>query len=170
MLMLAALAAAAAASSLTPALASDQPWWERVTMTVSDDGEEAACTFESSLSRARESCVDDEREAARARAASANGLVTRITFERRFTPGAALPEVEPLNAGDVLIGGQVMLLAIDGSGQVRGCRVVATSGDSPAYGCREARAERFEAAAAKGGTPRAAFMTVLVYGHSEQLV
>jgi hypothetical protein len=64
------------------------------------------------------------------------------------------------------------MLTIDSAGAVQGCKVLAATGDMlPSYGCREARAERFETGAdAEAATARHAFMTILVYGHSEQLV
>ena len=67
-----------------------------------------------------------------------------------------------------------MALAIDGAGAVKGCRVVSTAGSlPPQYGCDEASAERFEASAKDAhaqAPPRAGYMTVLVYGHSEHVV
>jgi hypothetical protein len=76
-----------------------------------------------------------------------------------------------LDSGDILLGGKVMALAFDGSGAVSECTVVAASGDvAPAYGCREARAERF-AIARRGSSSNISegFMTILVYGHEEVL-
>jgi hypothetical protein len=71
-----------------------------------------------------------------------------------------------------LLGRQVMSLAIDGAGKVKGCRVVATSGDvTPAYGCDDAQSEHFEASAVRSGTEaKVGYMTVLVYGHEEHVV
>ena len=115
-------------------------------------------------------------EAALAKTSSSSGAkdqVTRITFERRFSPEAKA-ELTDLKPGDTLIGGQVMALAIDGTGAVKGCKVVATSGSvTPQYGCEEAAAERFEASAATAHAHtagRQGYLTVLVYGHSEHVV
>ncbi len=47
--------------------------------------------------------------------------LTRITFERRFDPGAAKPKAD-LATGDTLLGGQMMALAIDPKGSVKGCQ------------------------------------------------
>ena len=65
-----------------------------------------------------------------------------------------------------------MALAIDANGAVKGCRVLIASGDVlPDYGCDEAKAEQFAASADRSASePREAYMTVLVYGHEEQLV
>jgi hypothetical protein len=95
---------------------------------------------------------------------------TRLTFERRFTPG---PQSEPqLPVGDTLLGQQVMALAIGSKGTVEGCEVVAASGDvRPDYGCAEAKAEKFQASAHTGPTAtKQAYMTIIVYGHSEHVV
>jgi hypothetical protein len=111
-----------------------------------------------------------------AKASSTSGgkdAVTRITFERRFspTPTSTLSALQP---GETLLGGQVMALAIDGTGAVKGCKVVATSGSvTPQYGCDEATAEHFEASAAPARARAAehqGYMTILVYGHSEHVV
>ena len=77
-----------------------------------------------------------------------------------------------LQPGDTLLGGQVMALAIDGAGAVKGCKIVATSGSvTPQYGCTEASAERFEANAhAANAGAHQGYMTILVYGHSEHVV
>ena len=94
---------------------------------------------------------------------------TRITFERRFSPGTQ-PDLGKLQAGDTLIGGQIMALAIDARGQVKGCKIVAETGSMrPQYGCDEASAERFQASAARA-PEREGYMAVLVYGHSEHVV
>jgi hypothetical protein len=66
-----------------------------------------------------------------------------------------------------LLGKQVMALAIDAAGAVKGCKVVATGGEmTPEYGCTEAQTERFDTVAS---APRQGFMTVLVYGHEEHV-
>jgi hypothetical protein len=126
--------------------------------------------------RNAEECSVQGSQASLANASSSGGAkdaVTRITFERRFSPEAkaGLSELQP---GDFLIGGQVLALAIDGAGAVKGCKIVATSGSvTPQYGCDEATSERFEASAATAHarTPqRQGFLTVLLYGHSEHVV
>jgi hypothetical protein len=164
------LTAASASADASPALTSVAPWWEKVTYTINGDGAQQACIYQSSLAGAR-SCNDGEAFShAKSAASGSTGSYTKITIERRFNPGAQ-PEPLSLEAGDTLLGGQVMALAIDGTGAVRSCQVLAASGGvRPAYSCREARAERFEAGAARG-TPqvRHAFMTILVYGHEEHL-
>jgi hypothetical protein len=161
----------------TPALNSSAPWWERVTVTVSDDGQTQSCSYETSQRpQNAKACSVVGGEAALAKASSSSGAkdqVTRITFERRFSPEAK-PQLTDLQPGEILLGGQVMALGIDGAGAVKNCRVVATSGAvTPQYGCDEAATERFEASAA---SPHAhapghqGYLTVLVYGHSEHVV
>jgi hypothetical protein len=72
----------------------------------------------------------------------------------------------------MLLGRQVMSLAIGAKGTVEGCQVVDASGDvKPAYGCKEASAEKFQASASTmHAPPRQAYMTILVYGHKEHVV
>lgn len=174
---LAALALASTAAHSSPALNSTSPWWERVTVTVTDDGQTQSCRYETSVSpQATKECSVTGGGASMAKAASASGAkeeVTRITFERRFSPTAtaALSSLQP---GETLLGGQVMALAIDGAGAVKGCKIVATSGSvTPQYGCDEATAEHFEASAAAphaGTAEHQGYMTILVYGHSEHVV
>ena len=86
---------------------------------------------------------------------AAKDQYTRITFERRFSPGAK-PAVEALQPGETLLGGRVMALAIDSKGAVKACEVVATSGSvTPQYGCSDLEAERFEASVGGArGRPR----------------
>ena len=113
------------------------------------------------------------RPATGAHPASAKDGYTRITFERRFMPGAE-PVAPALQPGEKLLGGQVMALAIDPKGAVKHCRVISTSGTvTPQYGCDEAAAERFDASAATArvrAPERDGYMTILVYGHSEHVV
>ena len=167
--------AAAAATTATPssALSSSSPWWEKVTVTVTGDGNAKSCRYETSLKpNAGESCSVEGSAGALAHSASASkDSYTRITFERRFSPEVTAAKTE-LQAGDTLLGGQVLALAIDARGAVKGCKIVATSGDmKPEYGCDEAAAERFQAGVATGAAaPREGYMTILVYGHSEHLV
>jgi hypothetical protein len=171
-LKLALLAATAAASTATPpTLVANTPWWEKITVTVNDDGNAHGCEYQTSLAGAAQSCdVSGDSKALAAGAGGPKGAYTRITFERRFSPGSA-PDTGKLHAGDTLLGGQVMALAIDGSGAVNGCRVVAKSGGmTPDYGCAEARAEKFETSARSAVPSTQGYLTILVYGHSEQLV
>jgi hypothetical protein len=166
------------AAPASPALTTSTPWWERVTVTVTDDGKTHSCRYESSLQGSpAQNCSVSEGTPASAgtHAASAKDGYTRITFERRFSPGTQVTAAA-LQPGEKLLGGQVMALAIDSKGAVKNCRVVSTSGSvTPQYGCDEAAAERFDASASTGHprtrTPeRAGYMTVLVYGHSEHIV
>ena len=75
-------------------------------------------------------------------------------------------------AGDALLGGLLMMVAIGRDGAVRGCSVVAETGEArPDYGCDEVRAERFQASV--GGAAQdsqVGILTVLVYGHEEEVV
>jgi hypothetical protein len=158
-------------------LTSTVPWWERVTVTVSDDGQTHSCRYESSLRPQNgRDCAVSGPAASMSRTASSPGAkdqVTRITFERRFSPGA-VPDNSALQPGETLLGSSVMALAIDGAGAVKGCKVVSTAGSlPPQYGCDEASGERFDASVRSTHTPvpaRAGYMTVLVYGHSEHVV
>lgn len=163
------LAAASAPADASPSLTSATPWWEKVTYVIGIDGEQQACRYESSIGQSR-SCGDDSSSAL-ARTPSSATAYTKITIERRFTPGSA-PERIDLHSGDTLLGGQIMSLAIGGGGEVRSCNVVGRSGDvRPDYGCDQLRAERFQASAsrARSAEVRQGFMTILVYGHKESL-
>jgi hypothetical protein len=175
---IAALALASASAQTPPTLNSTAPWWERVTVTVTDDGTTQSCRYESSRSAdASKDCAVIGTQPSVAKASSSSGAkdqVTRITFERRFSP-TATPTLANLQPGETLLGGQVMALAIDGAGAVKGCKVVATSGSvTPQYGCDQAATEHFEASAAAASHARTAehqgYMTILVYGHSEHVV
>lgn len=161
-----------AASASTPStLVANSPWWEKVTVTLDGNGKPEACSYQTSLKSAVDNCDVDSGQAAVATKASASkGEVTRITFERRFDPGKE-PAKPNLEAGDTLLGGQVMALAIDPRGMVKDCHIVATSGElQPQYSCSDATAERFQASV--GGTQKEedGYMTILVYGHSEHMV
>lgn len=166
MLKLAALALVAASTTSSPALLSNASWWERVTMTVSGDGQGKSCRFESSLEPNHVKNCEVSSASLKA-SADGHGVYTKITFERRFSPGER-PDIGELEAGDTLLGSQVMALAIDGAGSVRSCQIVVAAGDLlPSYGCQEARAERFAASAGRGGeAAHQGYMTILVYGHS----
>jgi hypothetical protein len=174
---IAALILASTSAHSTATLTSNAPWWERVTVTVTDDGNTQSCRYETSLqaSAGTDCSVAGGGAAAMTRRAGASSgakdQYTRITFERRFSPGAK-PDTQTLQPGETLLGGQVMALAIDAHGAVKHCQVVATSGAlTPQYGCDEAAAERFDANAATARVPeREGFMTILVYGHSEHVV
>lgn len=169
MLSLVALAAAATAPQ-PPPLSASVPWWDKITMVMDSNGAEKACTYRSSLKPTLASGCETEESATPGRnAKTPNGVVTKLTFERRFSPGER-PEPGRLQPGDTLLGRQLIHLTIDGSGAVSSCKVVDVSGEVPDYGCREARTETFvvKASAPVGGMHEA-FMTILVYGHAEQL-
>ena len=164
--------ALASASVQTPALTSTAPWWEKVTVTVTDDGQTQSCRYESSLTpNAGKDCSVVGDAQSMTHHAGARDQYTRITFERRFTPNAQ-PDLASLSAGETLLGGQTLALAIDGRGAVKGCKVVAQSGAmKPEYSCDDATAEKFQASV--GGAEkieRQGYMTILVYGHTEHMV
>jgi hypothetical protein len=171
---IAALALASATAHSPATLNSSSPWWERVTVTISGDGKTQSCRFESSLKpNDAQACdvVNSDAAAASKASAGSKDEYTRITFERRFSPGTQ-PET-PLQAGEKLLGGQIMALGIDGHGAVKTCKIVAQTGSMrPDYGCAEAQAERFEASAGEPhpATTHEGYMTIIVYGHSEHVV
>ena len=173
MLKLATLVLAAASTASSPALLSSTPWWEKVTVTVASDGKAQSCSYQSSLvpDKAKACEVSGGAPDTAADSPGGRGEYTRITFERRFSPGAQADSggVQP---GDTLLGSQVMALAIDTTGSVKSCRIVERTGDmTPDYGCEEATAERFEASADRTASPaREGYMTILVYGHAEHVV
>jgi hypothetical protein len=166
-LSLAALPAIASAAAPLPATA----WWEKVTIRMTGDGEAQGCQYQSSRpTGAAADCKVVGANGVSAQAASTKDGYTTITFERRFNPGNAAPSDADLQAGEKLLGRQVMALAITPAGKVSGCKVVDTSGETGlAYGCDEASAEQF-ASAGTSATDRHGFLTVLVYGHSEHVV
>jgi hypothetical protein len=180
-LKIAALVLASAAGALAVSASAGSPskldsssrWWEKVTVTINGDGKPQSCLYETSLKPAdSQDCDVAPGQAAMAgKASSSKGEFTRITFERRFDPGVS-PMEPALQKGDTLLGGQVMVLAIDPRGAVKDCHIVATSGAMrPQYSCSDATAERFQASV---GTVekarREGYMTILVYGHSEHIV
>ena len=171
-LALASASAQPTTTTTSSTLASSIPWWERVTVTVTDDGQTRSCRYESSLTpNAGKDCsvvtAPGAQQASMSSHGGAKDEVTRITFERRFSPSAK-PDLAALQPGDVLLSGQVLALAIDSRGAVKGCKVVETSGSvAPNYGCSDAASERFTASAAES---RAGYLSVLVYGHSEHVV
>jgi hypothetical protein len=148
------------------------PWWERISVTVDDKGNRQSCNYQSSrLPTGPEACDDEMASTLPAiRGKGGPGLYSKLTFERRFSPGARLDSGR-LQAGDKLLGQQVMHLTFGTDAAIASCKVVGTSGEMiPAYDCDEVKAEQFRAAAsAWPGTPRQAFMTILVYGHQEQI-
>ena len=172
MLSIAALALAAATATTSPDVLSTTPWWEKITITYGDDGSHRSCNYETSRSYGgAEPCDDESRPVSAAKATTGSaGKQTKITFERSFTPGA-MPNIREMEPGDALLGGLVMMVAIDREGSVRGCSVVAETGEAkPAYGCDEVRAERFQASAAGAQDSQLGTLTVLVYGHEEEVV
>jgi hypothetical protein len=162
---LAALVLAASTATPSSALTTASPWWEKVTFTISGDGSHQSCQYQTSLASDAATC--DAGDSPLKSASGEKGVYTKITIERRFNPGQ--PNDFKLETGDTLLGGQVMSLGIDGAGKVRTCEIVNMSGDvTPAYGCAEARAERFQASVGRTAPElRHGFMTVLVYGHEE---
>ena len=168
-------AAASASASASDTLVSSSPWWEKITVTLDGNGKAEACSYQTSLKAASEDCDVGSNTAASmaTKASESKGEVTRITFERRFNPGAA-PTQANLATGDTLLGGEMMALAIDPHGSVKGCKVVAQSGSMrPQYSCDDATAERFQAsysAGKKDAPERDGYMTILVYGHTEHMV
>lgn len=170
MLGLAALLLASATADTPQMLASASPWWEKVTYTIGGDGSQQSCSYETSLESGARSCDDvGASDGLPAAAAPSTGSYAKITIERRFTPGSD-PDFG-LAAGDTLLGGQVLALAIHPSGEVRGCEVLVSTGQvRPTYGCEQVRAERFEASAGdKSRDVTPAVMSILVYGHEEHI-
>jgi hypothetical protein len=174
-LKIAALVLAAASATQTPALMTSSPWWEKVTVTLSGDGKAQSCNYETNLKVAASNTCEVSGAAKGFSASSTSSgskeELTRITFERRFVPGAAAPADTSMTPGDTLLGKQVMALAIDGSGAVKACKVIDKGGElTPEYGCDEAQTEKFEAMASRtAAAHRMGYMTVLVYGHEEHV-
>lgn len=170
--MLALVAAALAVATSTPLLESSTPWWERVTVTVDGEGTQQSCKYQSSLSPTGAEACDADMAASiqPARTKAPSGVYSKLTFERRFSPGEKLDSGR-LQTGDTLLAHQVMFLTIGTDGSIDSCRVVGTSGDmQPAYGCAEAKSEQFRMpGSATEASPSQAFMTILVYGHQEQI-
>ena len=171
-LALATATAATASATASDTLVSSSPWWEKVTVTIDGDGQPQGCRFESSLTPAKaQNCEVDGNQAALAGKSGSKQEYTRITFERRFSPGEQ-PKTS-VAPGETFLGGQMMALAIDPSGSVKDCKVVASSGSmSPGYGCDDASAEKFQASAGRAAhePERQGYMTILVYGHQEHMV
>ncbi len=164
----ATIATGGSAGATASPLLSNAAWFEKITVTVAGNGKPQSCRYETNLRAAGSNC-EVAGSASGAAGGPAEAQFTRITFERRFVPGGNLPDEGRLELGDQLLGRQVMALAIDAAGAVQGCTVVATSGDmTPTYGCDEAQTEKFEASAA-AAAQRRGFLTVLVYGHAEEI-
>ena len=163
----ASAATPATAASDADVLESAAPWWEKITVTVDDKGTQQSCRYETSTAG---SAACDKEIADNIRPGKGiQGQFKKVTFERRFSPGGQL-DAGKLQPGDMLLGRQVMFLTIDAKGAIQSCKVVATSGDAPPdYGCEEAKREQFKAEASADATARQAFMTVLAYGHLEQI-
>lgn len=170
--MLALFAAALAASTSAPILESSVPWFERIEVTFDDKGAQKSCRYQSSLDPSGSAeCAKEMAQSIDTPSKGTAGTYSKLTFERRFSPGAKLDSGK-LKPGDKLLSQQVLFLTIDAQGAIGSCKVLATSGDLiPAYDCDQAKTEKFRAQAATSpDRPRQAFMTVLVYGHVEQIV
>lgn len=169
-LSLVAAAALAASTSATPApLQVSAPWWERIVKTLDTEGTVVSCKYESSLTPGptADGCTPASEDSSE-RAASNAAAFQKLTFERRFSPDGR-PDSGAVQKGDTLLSQRVLYLAIDAEGTVRECKVVSSSGDTPlAYGCDEAKSEKFQAGS-HSGSARQAFMTVRVFGHTEQI-
>lgn len=163
-------AAEGSAPAETAVLESSVPWWEKITVTVDDQGKQHSCHYEASLSGdGIQVCDRAMADSVEAGSSGQAGVFSKVTFERRFSPGNRLDSGR-LQPGDTLLGRQVMFLTIDAKGAIQSCKVVASSGDAPPdYGCNEAKQEQFKAEANADATDRQAFMTVLAYGHLEQI-
>ena len=168
--MLALLAAALAASTPSPVLDASVPWWERITVTVDDKGKQQSCQYQISLlPTGAKACDDDLAASVAAGSRGSTGAFSKLTFERRFSPGSQL-DGGRLEPGDQLLGRQVMFLTFDPKGMIESCHVVARTGDMAfQYDCDAARKEQFRPSAGVDPAARQAFMTVLAYGHSEQI-
>ena len=146
-------------------LLASMPWWEKITVTVDDKGTQQGCRYETSL-KGSANCDKDMAESIQSSGKGTQGIFKKVTFERRFSPGAKLDSGK-LAPGDTLLGRQVMFLTIDAKGAIESCKVVSSSGDSaPDYDCNAIRKERFSVDAAAA---RQAFMTVMAYGHTESI-
>jgi hypothetical protein len=145
------------------------PWWERITVTVDDKGTKQNCRYQISTSpKGAEACDKATAASISAVGTPTSGVYTKMTYERRFSPGGKLDSGR-LQPGDTLLGRQVMYLTIDPKGSILSCKVVAASGASPNYDCDTAKKEQFRAASTPAPAARQAFMTVLAYGHTERV-
>lgn len=184
-LLAAALAASAPSASPPPApsdtapssptaktdiLESATPWWERISVTLDDKGKQKSCRYETSSSSKAEACDKAMAESLPTTGKGQSGVFSKLTFERRFSPNGRV-DGGKLQPGDTLLGRQVIFMTFDEKGGVNSCHVVATAGDNPpAYDCDAARKEQFRAPASARPDQRQAFMTILAYGHREQVV
>jgi hypothetical protein len=170
--VLAFLAALVAASNPAPViLDASTPWWERISVTVDGNGKQQSCTYQSSFSMLGPEACDEEMASSitATGAKGPSGVFSKLTFERRFSPGPKL-DTAKLQPGDKLLGQQVMHLIIDADGSIQSCSVVGSSGLRPAYGCEQAKEEQFRVpASSPSAAPRQAFMTIIAYGHQEQI-
>ena len=167
--MLALFAAALAASTPSPALETSTSWWERVTVTVDDRGKQQSCQYEVSLSSAGAKACDDELAASLPSGRGPSGRYSKMTFERRFSPGRR-PDSGYLQPGDELLGRKVLFMTFGADGSIASCDVVAATGEMAfQYNCEEARKEQFRVQPDAAPGARQAFMTVLAYGHSEHI-
>ena len=167
--MLALFAAALAAANPSPVLEASVPWWERITVTVDDKGKQQSCHYQISLSPAGTKACNDEMAASVGTSGGGPaGQYSKVTFERRFSPGRQLDSGR-LQPGDQLLGRQVMFLTINAEGAIETCHVVAATGDMAfQYDCDAARKEQFRMTCTGSGAQQG-FMTVLAYGHTEQM-
>jgi hypothetical protein len=110
---------AASSATPSPALTTASPWWEKVTFTISGDGAHQSCQYQTSLSASGASACDAGDSPVKS-SHGAKGVYTKITIERRFNPGGK-PEEFKLERGDTFLGGQVLWVAIEGTGKVRTC-------------------------------------------------
>ena len=151
-------------------LESSVPWWEKITVTVDDKGKQHSCHYEASLSGGgAKTCGKEMADSVEAGSSGQAGVLSKVTFERRFSPGGQLDSGR-LQPGDTLLGRQVMFLTFDSAGAIASCKVMETSGDAPpTYNCDQARKEQFRAQASTEPNTRQAFLTILAYGHTEEI-
>ena len=159
------------AASDSAVLDSSVAWWEKVTVTVDDKGKQHSCHYEASLSgEGAKTCDKAMADSIEAGSSGQAGVLSRVTFERRFSPGGQQLDSGRLQPGDTLLGRQVMFLTFDADGAIASCKVVATSGDAaPTYDCDQAKKEQFRAQASAEPNTRRAFLTILAYGHTEEI-
>ena len=163
-------AAEGSAPAETAVLESSVPWWEKITVTVDDQGKQHSCHYEASLSGdGIQVCDRAMADSVEAGSSGQAGVFSKVTFERRFSPGNRLDSGR-LQPGDTLLGRQVMYLTFGADGAIESCKMVEVSGDAPpTYNCDEAKKEQFRAQASANAGARQAFMTILAYGHTEQI-
>lgn len=151
-------------------LESATPWWERISVTLDDKGKQQSCRYETSSSAKAEACDKAMAESLPTTGKGQSGVFSKLTFERRFSPNGRV-DGGKLQPGDTLLGRQVIFMTFDEKGGINSCHVVATAGDNPpAYDCDAARKEQFRAPVSARPDQRQAFMTILAYGHREQVV